>query len=212
MPLTLEEQQAIRRQVETVESRTGAQVVAAVIGKSDAYPEVPWKAFALGAAAGAAAFLLGAWLRPGWLGSAPAPFAALGSLGLGAAAALISVLASPVARWFVDRERAEAEVHQYAEGLFLRHQLFATRRRSCVLLLASEFERRLVILPDAGVRERVGAELQGVVAAMRPELAAGRTAAAFAAGLAALEALLARRGFTVGPDEIAERLVQEEGP
>lgn len=213
MPLSPEEQQAIRQQVEAVESRTGAQIVAAVVDRSDAYPEVPWKAFALGAAAGAGAFLLQSWLRPGWPGDVPALAAAIGPLATGVTAALLTLLSRRVARWFVDGHRAEAEVRQRAEGLFLRHQLFATRQRDCVLLFASEFERQLVILPDAGVRDRVGvAALERIVAIMRPELAAGRTAAAFATGLSALEALLAARGFTDGgADEIPERLVQEGG-
>lgn len=36
--------------VAEVEKRTGVQIVVAVIEKSDSYPELPWKAFALGAA------------------------------------------------------------------------------------------------------------------------------------------------------------------
>ena len=33
-----------------VEARTGAQLVTAIVARSDAYVELPWKAFALGAA------------------------------------------------------------------------------------------------------------------------------------------------------------------
>ena len=40
---------AIERRVAEFEARTGVEIVAAVERRSDLYPEVPWRAFALGA-------------------------------------------------------------------------------------------------------------------------------------------------------------------
>jgi len=213
MALTQQEQQTIRQRVDGIEARTGAQILAGVVGKSDAYPEVPWKAFALGVVLGASSSLLAAWLRPDWPGGGLVLSAVVISLGTGAALALLAVFARPVARLFLDRHRTETEVRQHAEGLFLRHELFRTQRRIGILLVVSEFERRMLILPDAGVRERVSeAELAAVIAAMRPALASGDAAAALLAGLAALEELLVVKGFaTGGPNEIAESLVEERG-
>jgi uncharacterized membrane protein len=46
------------QRIAEVEKLTGVQIVIAVIERSDAYPELPWKAFALGAAvAGLAVFV-----------------------------------------------------------------------------------------------------------------------------------------------------------
>jgi putative membrane protein len=213
MPLTQEEQHAIRQQVDGVEARTGAQVMAGVVGKCDAYPEVPWKAFALGAALGAVASLVAAWLRPAWPDGGLVLTAVVTSLGTGAGLALLTVFAIPVARLFVDAHRAEVEVRQYAEGLFLRQEVFKTQRRIGVLLMVSEFERQLLILPDTGIRARVSeGELAAIIATMRPPLVAGNAAAALRAGLAALEELLVVKGFTAsGQNEIVESLVQEKG-
>lgn len=212
MPLTPEEQQAIHRQVVAVEASTGAQILAAVVDRSDAYPEVPWKAFALGVAAGAGVFLLKLLAWPHWPDGDWALAALSISLGAGLGLALLATAVRPLTRLLVGRLRAEAEVTQYAEGLFLRHELFRTRRRIGVLLLASELERRLVILPDSGVRERLEpGDLDQVIALMRPALGAGRVAEAFGAGLEALKDLLRAKGFTPdGQNEIAESLVQEE--
>ena len=65
MFLTKAEADAIDAQVARLESRTGVQVVTAVVGKSDTYAELPWKAFALGASL--------AGLRRGARGPAAAP-------------------------------------------------------------------------------------------------------------------------------------------
>jgi len=47
MHITPDEERRIEAAAEQLEARTGVQVLAAVIGKADHYPEVPWKAFAL---------------------------------------------------------------------------------------------------------------------------------------------------------------------
>ena len=43
------EQQEINELAQQFERATGAQVVAAVVGKADDYPDIPWRAFALAA-------------------------------------------------------------------------------------------------------------------------------------------------------------------
>ena len=56
MLLSEGEAAAIDARIARLEERCGVQVVAAVIGKSDGYPEAVWKAFALGAA----------WIETSW--------------------------------------------------------------------------------------------------------------------------------------------------
>jgi uncharacterized membrane protein len=48
MRLQPAESDAIDRRIVAVEARTGVQVLAAVVPRSDSYVELPWKAFALG--------------------------------------------------------------------------------------------------------------------------------------------------------------------
>lgn len=47
--LNNEERGRLNQLIADAEKRTGAQIVLAVIERSDAYDEIPWKAFALGA-------------------------------------------------------------------------------------------------------------------------------------------------------------------
>ena len=90
MPLQPAESDAIDRRVATVEARTGVQVVAAVVPRSDNYVELPWKAFALGAALAALGVVAAdLWLRP-WATSTTALIHAVAILGPAATCRAIS--------------------------------------------------------------------------------------------------------------------------
>lgn len=202
MMLPEADRRSIAERAERLEARTGVQVVAAVIGRCDAYPEVPWKAFALFSGLSLLAAL--PW-RP------DAVLAGLTFLLLGAAAALAAIFLPPFARLFVDAARRETEARQYAAAFFIDNGLARTRRRNAILVLVGVFERCVVILPDAGL-PLAESELREIIAGMRPRLAAGEVAPALRDGLDALEALLAAKGLAGGGgDEIGQEVYVEKG-
>lgn len=200
MPVvTAAEAAAIERRVAEFEARTGVEIVAAVETRSDLYPEVPWRAFALGASLAASAVLAGlalfrGWTTPGaWLAQAACVF------GAGALAALVAVLVPGVGRRFTSATRLRQEVRQRAEVVFLRRELFATPGRNAILVLVSRFERLVVVVADTAYRDRVSdAEWRSVVVRMTPPLARGQLVEAFAVGFDAIEALLATKGLAGG--------------
>ena len=106
--------------------RTGAQVVTAIVGKSDDYPEIPWRAFALGVSVTALGQLLFDLARPDGLTGYGLLAGSVLILGVGAALALLTIRWHAFARIFLNGPRAEAEVMQHAQVLFLRHEAFAT--------------------------------------------------------------------------------------
>jgi putative membrane protein len=196
MHLSTEERRRIDQCVVAFEAHTGAQVVTAVVEKSDNYPEIPWKAFALGASVTALLRLLLDLARPDWLTGYGTLFDAVLILGVGAALALVAIHWHAFARMFLHGARAETEVTQHARVLFLRHDVFATPSRNGVLILVSIFERRVVILPDTGLHAQIGdAELHPVIARMTPLLAADKVCDALCRGVTDLEALLTGMGF-----------------
>jgi putative membrane protein len=215
MYFTDDEEGRIQSTIEQIEARTGVQVLAAVIGKADHYPEAPWKAFALAASVASLVVAIRAALDPPWIAPVQAVVYAIAVLGVGAAAALATVLLPPLARILVPSARLEGEVEQYARACFLERGIFGTRERTGILVLVSLFERKVVILPDTGLATRLPAEaLAAVVAQMRPQLSRGARFAALSAGLAALEkALLAAglRGAPGAPDEIPTELTEDGG-
>ena len=190
---------SVEERLRAVERRTGVQVVVATVDRADVYHGLRWRAFAFGAAVSGAAVALGGTLRPGWL-PAPVPFfAAAAVLGPALLCALAATLSRSVARLFLEPLRARAEARQRAAVIFLERELFATRERTAVLLLACRFEREAVVLADRGFRGRVSEEEWDTVAgAVTAQLRGGRVAEGLAAGLDALERLLAGKGFAGG--------------
>jgi len=203
--LTASEREAIDARIAAIEAATGVEVVTAVIGKADAYPELPWTAFAGGASLGALAMVAADALRPEWAATDATLLAAVTILGAGGACALAAVFVPAFARLFLRGARRDLEVRQYARSLFLERELFRTGERIGILLLVSLFERRVELLADTGFDGRIGAaEWARVVARMTPYLADGRPAAALLEGLAGVDELLARAGLRTGEGDINE--------
>jgi uncharacterized membrane protein len=206
---------AIEQRIAAVEAATGVQVVAAVVPRADDYPESQWRAFALGASIAALATVAIDVGRPDWVTPGALLAQAVAILGVAALATLAARYVPACRRWFVQAQRAHAEVRQCAESMFLSRELFATPRRDAVLILVACMERRVVVVPDAGYRGRVSPrEWQAVVDAMTAGLAAGDVPRAFAAGLDALQQLLVAKGFTRGDDvnRLADGLVRGVAP
>lgn len=213
--VTAAEAAAIERRVGEFEARTGVEIVAAVETRSDLYPEVPWRAFALGASLAASTLLagivlFGSWTAPGAL-LAQAAFI----LGAGALAALLAVLVPGVGRRFTSASRMRQEVRQRAEVVFLQRELFATPDRNAILVLVSRFERLVVVVADTAYRGRVSsAAWRSVVERMTPSLGRGQLVEAFAEGLGAIEKLLQAEGLAGRPGGrfLPDALVQDLAP
>lgn len=191
----------IEQRIAAVERTTGAQVVVAIVGRSDRYPEAKWRAFALGVALAALAVVVLDIGQRSWIPVHGGLASSAIVLATGALSWLATHYIDALARLFVRPGRARAEVRQHAEVLFLSRELFATPQRRAILLMASRFERRVVVVPDVAYRGRIDhAEWEGVVAATVPGLRSGDAGAAFLDGLAALETLLLGKGFA-GPGD-----------
>jgi putative membrane protein len=215
MRLTEKEQSLLSTRVAGLETRTGAQAVAAVIGKSDSYPEAPWKAFALGAALAALYSAARSLIVYDWEAGESALTHAVVVLGSGAVLTLLAVLLEPVARLFTDRRRRDLEVTQYAKALFFDRGLDRTRGRIGILLLVSLFERKVVILADDGFEARIHRDdWQRLTDRMTLLLGRGNVAGALHAGLEGLEALLLERGYRAhesAADELPNAVLQLKG-
>lgn len=214
--LTAPEAEAINREVARIEARTGVEIVAVVTRKSNHYPQIPWKAFALGAALAAIAFVIADLLHPSWPSSHLALVEAVAILGTGATLAVLTVFSPAAARIFLRGPRRDLEVHRYAHERFLRHEVFATRSRTGVLLLLSLFERKIEIVADRGYDGRIGAaEWRRAIVRIAPVAATLGPAAALQEGLTAIESLLVEHGYagTAGDvNELPDAPREEAGP
>ena len=218
MPLTEKERQQINTIVARFEADTGIQAVAAVTSKADAYPEIPWKAYAMGSGLGAAVAALNPLVISGWSHAGVIAFDAMLILSTGAALALLAAFVPSVARLFLDRHRAQGEAEQYAQSVFLERELFCTRSRRAVLVVLCGFERIAIVVTDIGLAQyapqaalrAIGAEAKSVIARGRGE----DLVAAFDSVFDRVKALLAQGGLEATPleaNEIADDVITERG-
>jgi putative membrane protein len=208
-----QERSRLDQRIAEAEKITGAQIVLAVVRRCDSYPEIPWKAFAMGVSVAALVILLLDQFLFGWIPLAALIVAVSLMLLTGVVFALLTIWSAGLARLFLAKTRAEEEVRQYAEALFLERELFATSQRTGILLLIGMFERQVMILPDAGVQDLLGQEtIEGIISSMAPVLAAGDLGRALENALEDLEKNLTGK-IEGGPstNELANDIIEEKG-
>jgi putative membrane protein len=193
----------IQRAVVEAEARTAGEIVPYAVDASDDYHGAEWTAAALGALAGpliaaavhAAAGLWGGWL-PLWLLLPPLA---------GAAGGYLLALVPALRRRLVPAAVAERRVAARAAQAFVSEEVFATRERTGVLIFVSLFERRVVVLADAGIHSRVAAgEWDRLVAGIVAGVRAGRPGSALADAIRRCGELLAEHGVARRPDDVDE--------
>jgi putative membrane protein len=209
------ESAAIDALVARIEARTGVQIATALVHRSDAYTELPWKAFAFGASLAAFVVVIADAAQPQWVMPYTALVHVMAILLPAAILAALSMFIAPLARAFLRPHRADIEVRRCAESLFLRRGLYRTRARTAVLILISLFERRIELLADEGLRTRVSErDWQTVIARMTPHLRGERPFDALREALEEVEALLVSKGCVGSPDaadELPNRTIEEAG-
>jgi len=191
---------AIQAAVREAEGRTSGEIVPYVVERSDEYPTTAWKGAALGALLGPmAALAIHRWTDVwGWpLGlwiALPAP--------LGGAVGYLLALIAPVRRWMAGEHTLDARARRRAAVAFLDQEVFRTRDRTGILLFLSLFERRVVLLADAGIHQAVkeGAweEITGKLARGIRE---GRPGPALVEAIGACGELLATHGVARQADD-----------
>ena len=160
----------IEAAVREAEARSTGQIVPVVVERSDGYPEARFRGALIGAALATMVVLV---LR------LPLTLAelALLQLGAGLAGALLA-LWDPLERVLAGRAEIALATHDRALRAFHEHGLHRTAAGTGVLVFASLFERRAVVMGDHGIHARMGEEawrraVDALTAGMRREDPAG---------------------------------------
>ncbi len=203
----------LEKQIAETEKQTGAQIVLATVRRSDSYAEIPWKAFAIGASLGGLIVLFLDLFILGWLTETLMLFPVALILATGLIFVLLTIILPGFARLFLSEPRKETETMQYAESLFLSHELFSTEGRRGILLLVSQFERQVVILPDNGVRNLLSKDvLKDVISDMSKHLRRSDPGKAMETGLGGIHAALgSTESGTANKNELSDEIIEEEG-
>lgn len=176
------------------EKKLGIQIVMSVVRRSDSYSEIPWKVFAVVASVAGLAVIVISSVTTYWVSQSDVMTGIAATLITGAFFALLTVLLPGVARLFLPGHRAEEEVHQYADSLFTDRHLNKTHDRTAVLVLISLFERKIIIVPDTGLKDKLLPEdMQKIIDRMKPFLRKGDSAGAFEECLSQLNLILEKK-------------------
>lgn len=201
------------KRIAEAEKQTGVQIVLASIVRSDSYVEIPWKAFAIGASLASLLMIIIHLFVLGWITSLMIFISLAAILVFGAIMALLSVWIPGFSRLFLSPQRKEAETLQYAQSLFLSHELFTTENRMGILLLVSQFERQVIILPDTGLRDQLTTEvLDEIISIMRRYLRRNELRKAMETGLDGIRVALGRSASGgKQKNELSDEIIEENG-
>ena len=203
---TAEEQGKIRAAVESAESRTAGEIVPMIVSASGRYAEAHVAGLIVGLVIGSAAALV--WHDPWSLVHAELTWPLLG-----AAAGLAISHVPVIKRLLLPAGRMTEAVHIRSLAAFTAHGLHYTKAHTGILILASLFERRVVVLADRGIHDKVRPgtwdEIVGIITA---GLKSRDGAAAFCAAIERCGNILAEH-FPRSPDdrnELVDALIKEK--
>jgi putative membrane protein len=107
-------------------------------------------------------------------------------------------------RWFISKQEIEEEVEEAAETAFYRNGLFRTRDETGVLIYISVFERKVWVLADRGINEKVPQDSwRGVVDMITTGICEKRPAEAICEAVKTIGEILAGH-FPVKADDTNE--------
>ena len=191
---------AIQTAVREAEARTSGEIVPYVVERSDEYQNAMWKGAALGALLGPmVALAIYRWSNV-W-GIPVGIWIALPALVGGGIGYLLSLL-DPVRRWMAGGETLDLRARRRAAGAFLEQEVFQTRHRTGILLFVSLFERRVVLLADSGIHQKVEkGSWDAITGRLAMGIRSGRPGPAMIEAIRACGELLERHGVERQADD-----------
>jgi len=203
---TAEEKEKIRQAVILAEQRTSGEIVPLIVGSSDDYLEVEIGGLIAGSVIGtAAAFIFG----DPW---APAHSLLTWPL-LGSGLGFILCRVPALKRWLISNKRVAEAVELRSLAAFTAHGLHYTEAHSGILIFASLFERRVIVLADRGINEKVPAGTWNeVVKILTSGLKSGNGCAAFCKAIKRCGEILAAHfpRQSDDRDELENKLITEK--
>jgi putative membrane protein len=191
---TQEELDRISEAVRSAEKKTSGEIVPYFVEQSDRYEEAAWRGGALFAALSIVAVAVFHLTSDEWHGLGPAEIGilVLGALGLGV---MMTHWISGLKRLLAGDALLEQRVTQRAAQAFIAEEVFHTRDRTGILLFLSRLERKVLVVGDSGINEKVKqSEWEDVVARLTRGINGGKAAAGFVDAIGRCGELLARRG------------------
>ena len=186
------ERARVRAAVDKAEEGLAAEIVPCVFAQSSPYPETVWAGAAAAVGLACGALFLSDVFHPLWL---PLSTLILFVPAAGIAGAAAGRWCAPLKRLLIGRHRLDDAVQRRAKEVFYDRGVSHTKSRDGVLIFASILEKRVVVLADEGLRDKVkpGA-WEPAISAFTSAAADGRVADGLAAAVEKAAAALRAAG------------------
>ncbi len=203
---TLYEQEKIQKAVLDAEQRTSGEIVPMIVATCRPYAEIELGGLAAGLTMGTLAAL---FLHDPW-----GPIQTQLSLPLaGGILGYILCRIPAIKRRLIPKASIAEAVHMRSLAAFTAHGLHYTKAHTGILILASLFERRVVVLADRGINDKVQpGTWDEIVSIITSGLKSKDGCAAFCAAIEECGKILAEH-FPRSPDdrnELEDKLVTEQ--
>ena len=191
----------IKAAINDAEKRTSGEIVPYIVEQCDDYEFAEWRGGALLALLTAIALLFlhsytSIWLPIDLAGKLLALLVAFG-LGM-----LLVKYVQSLKRILAGSAAMERRLHQRASEAFIAEEVFHTRDRTGILLFLGLLERRVLVLGDTGINQKVKLEeWQDVVATVIAGIRAGSPVDGLVNAIQKCGALLERKGVNIRPDD-----------
>jgi len=208
MPMmTHEERERVRAAVDKVDASLAAEIVPCVFSQSSPYPETVWAGAASAAALACGALLAADVVKPLWT---PLSSVLLLIAGAAVAGAALGRWCPPVKRFLIGSHRMDESVARRAKEVFFDRAIDRAKARDGVLIFASLLERRVVVLADESVRDKIKPEAwRPAIGAMTAAAAEGRVADGLVAAIEqAAKALVAAGLAGRGGGELGDETIE----
>lgn len=185
----------IEQAVDEFESKTSGELVISVEEASDDYKEAVWiMAVLFGlVCAFILAILSNLWLIPSFFNPEVVSLTIAAAIGVGY---LVGSLMDKVAYKLVGKRIVANRTLQRAETVFLENEVFATSNRIGILLHLSLQEKRVTLIADKGINEKIDDNSWGeVVDTLIKEIRAKKVEDGLVHAIQACEKILLSHGF-----------------
>jgi putative membrane protein len=203
---TAEEQEMIRQAIVAAERRTSGEIVPMIVAACRPFAEIELGGLAAGLAIGTLAAL---FLHDPW-----GPVQAQLSWPLaGGVLGFILCCVPVIKRRLIPKKHIAEAVHLRSLAAFTAHGLHYTKAHTGILIFASLFERRVVVLADRGIHEKVpDGTWDNVVRIVTSGLKSKNGCAAFCAAIEECGRVLAEHFPRSAEDknELEDKLVTEK--
>jgi len=187
--------------VHKAESRTSGEIVPYVVERSDTYEEAEWRCGVLLAAVTLTAFSIIYSYTRIWLPLSVAELV-IAVLLAGALGAVVTRFLPPLKRFFAGHHQMERRVAQRAAEAFISEEVFKTKERTGILIFLSLFERKVLVLGDAGINAKVKQdEWHDVVNRIVSGIRSKKPADGLIDGILQCGVLLEKQGVAIRPDD-----------